>query len=142
MNKIDTAALLFYDALSGEFHPATDPQHRAHTLGRLCVATFQNGERTETEPDKYRYPPSWAAGTMAVARASRNGQPASLRLETPEQQSWAVFEALTSPAVFNGPLIRITDSTGFHLTQQLRLGPELNEIRAIAADTAQEFYGQ
>jgi hypothetical protein len=141
MNSIETSSLLFYDALSGEFYPATDPKHRAHTLGRLCVATFQKGERTNAEPDKYRYAPSWATGTMAVAGAERNGRAANLRLENFEQQSWAVFEALTSPALFNGPLIRITDSTGFHLTQQLRLGPELNEIRAIAADTAQEFYG-
>lgn len=56
---------LFYDALSGEFNPATDPQ-RKHTLGRLIVATFLKGDtrlgHPYADPLEFTYRPSWASG--------------------------------------------------------------------------------
>ena len=56
-----TVRPLFYDALSGEFTPATDP--RQHTLGRLAVATIKKGSYSLQDSGSYpaySYTPSWA----------------------------------------------------------------------------------
>jgi hypothetical protein len=59
---------LFYDALSGEFSPPTDPLNRKHTLGRLAVATFIKGGSVSENyvvngfqaTPVIQYKPSWA----------------------------------------------------------------------------------
>jgi len=55
---------LFYDALSGEFTPAVDPQKRSHTLGRLVFAALSKGQRQTISLDNWHtnhvYQPSWA----------------------------------------------------------------------------------
>ncbi|HSX33682.1 MAG TPA: hypothetical protein VLF91_05095 [Candidatus Saccharimonadales bacterium] len=67
---------LTYDALSGEFAPPSDPQARAHTLGRLLYAAFHKGWSTDPPwtnapvargERAYVYEPSWAPGVMATA---------------------------------------------------------------------------
>lgn len=52
----------FYDALSGEFLPPSDPQGRAHTLARLMTATFLKGEASNPHSYEERrtYTPVWA----------------------------------------------------------------------------------
>lgn len=59
----------FYDALSGEFLPPSDPYGQTHTLGRLMLATFKNGQisnpRSFQETRQYR--PSWALISSVVS---------------------------------------------------------------------------
>ena len=40
--------LLFFDALSGEFRPASDLGGRPHTVGRLALETIERGEVIRT----------------------------------------------------------------------------------------------
>lgn len=40
-HRILLGSALFDDVLAGYFEPATDTEHRQHTLGRLLVATLQ-----------------------------------------------------------------------------------------------------
>lgn len=63
----------FYDVLSGEFLPQTDPARKRHTLGRLAVATYRRGERIQLVSDlttpgtvTMLYDPSWATHTQVV----------------------------------------------------------------------------
>lgn len=63
---------LFYDVLSGEFVPATDPTKRKHTLGRLAFAAVQKGEALQVEDHRrdFEYEPSWAPGILVTAACS------------------------------------------------------------------------
>lgn len=58
----------FYDALSGNFNPPSDPQGRTHTLGRLMIATFEKGVETNhgSHRQRHTYRPSWAPVTSVV----------------------------------------------------------------------------
>lgn len=69
---------LFYDALSGEFLPPTDQEHRIHTLGRLAVATFEKGANQYTHRATYAYKPNWALGSIATAEAQPKAYYAAL----------------------------------------------------------------
>jgi hypothetical protein len=63
---------LFYDALSREFTPLSDPERRSHTLGRLAYAAFVKGDVVTTGfPQQIEggwskvYSPSWAPNVNA-----------------------------------------------------------------------------
>lgn len=50
----------FMDALSGDFSEP-QPGTRKHTLGRLAMATFKRGSRSDHRTrESFRYSPSWA----------------------------------------------------------------------------------
>jgi hypothetical protein len=63
---------LFYDALSGEFKPSQDPDGRAHTLGRLALATLTKGGTPYTpcaphsRHEAVSYRPSWVSSAHAI----------------------------------------------------------------------------
>ncbi len=73
------ADALFYDVLSGRFFPPSDPSGESHTLGRLMVGSFQNGEASkpiDSELDflqRYghiyarRFRPPWAPTVESTA---------------------------------------------------------------------------
>jgi len=53
---------LYYDLLSGEFSPISDPSGSQHSMGRLAIATYRKGLETGRD-NKYahrEYTPSWA----------------------------------------------------------------------------------
>jgi hypothetical protein len=68
-NNIPTINPLFYDAISGEFRAASDPQ-KTQTLGRLVTAAFMKGVHKNTgfstpdyRPFALAYRPSWEPTT-------------------------------------------------------------------------------
>lgn len=70
---------LFYDALSGEFRPPSDPQKQVQTLGRLGYTAFNEGEleliNHSVEPQlDFRYTPSWAPNTVTTLHCSQVGE--------------------------------------------------------------------
>ncbi len=71
---------LFYDALSGDFEPQSDPLHRKHTVGRLAIATFLKGEVIEDYDSSdvdligIRYTPSWAPRVKVLIDGLQDGK--------------------------------------------------------------------
>lgn len=67
---------LFYDLLSGEFQPMSDPEGRKHTLARLAVATAIKGAFYEKDlagiGDVFIYTPTWAPDVEAVVFGPKN----------------------------------------------------------------------
>jgi hypothetical protein len=73
--RVDTLLIppLFYDVLSGELRPPSDPNNAVHRLGRLAYRTYEVGQaqpRNQRDRcDRYTYSPSWAQDVEATAKA-------------------------------------------------------------------------
>lgn len=134
---------LFYDVLSGEFTPPSDPEHSQHTLARLAVATSEKGRG----PDDCRdYVPSWAQDTYTLLETDIIGDHVlSIGSSALDKSNFHQFADFTSDPA-RGPRDRhelvITDNTGLEVVHPLELGPRLNELRAEIAKIAQKFYDQ
>lgn len=141
---------LFYDVLSGEFNPPTDPAKRAHTLGRLALATFSKGEWTPPaiggSRAKFTYEPSWAPQALVEVTASRlpktqdTPEIVSLSLLAPEQPDNDTF-FYTVGGPDNGTHVAISRLQRMESTiLPLELGPGLAQGRELATQVAQEFF--
>lgn len=133
---------LFYDALSGEFTPPSDPETQ-HTLGRLTFAVLAKGERnTETQAiDAVSYSPSWAPEVTATVAYSDN----------PDDE-YRLVTGLWLRADTSNQTLHIADNrlrsghVGVYLASAgvrelpLSLGQELNEARSRVTDAAQRFF--
>lgn len=139
---LNLAPNLFYDALSGEFQPPTDPKGRIHTLARLAVGAGQRGEAVAQQASLYRYTPSWAVGSYAVAEWVSSNKLLGLSLEVgePAVSTWADFQLVQAGHKLSQPELLMSDSTGVEALNPLELGPGLNDLRAQAAGVAQAFY--
>jgi hypothetical protein len=91
-NPIDRLSVhpLFFDALSGEFIPTSDPQQRQHTLGRLAYAAFTKSDlipaddmhvvNTIGDPFMAVYRPSWAPTVETTVTGSLEEDDHAFRL--------------------------------------------------------------
>lgn len=133
---------LFYDALSGEFQPPTDPQRRSHTLARLAVATFTKGEEIESDAEQVTllYKPSWAPieSTVACPIDLETGRTTLtlLSLEMPEREVNFIDASM-------GKLPRglvLSTGHGAEIWLGVELGTELDGTRMLATRAAQVFF--
>lgn len=129
---------LFYDALSGDFHPPTDPDGKAHTLARLSVATVAKGDHEKDgEEDFYYYRPSWAYDIGASVVCNQIGA-GNFRLSAvlvghhvEDEFSLALFDT-------KGGLGSIVNAE--NQNYPLGLGDELNNARAFVTASAQQLF--
>jgi hypothetical protein len=138
---------LFYDAISGEFTPPTDPLHGQHTLGRLAIASFIKGSRVTNTPgsEEYHYVPSWAENVdtwvdvlQDTPSFARHLTVLSLRNQQDESQILTIADTrYTRSSVDRG--ITITDTEGMQFLP-LSLGEELAAARQLIAEKAQNFF--
>ena len=137
---------LFYDALSGEFTPPSDPLHRQHTLARLAVAAVEKGRGPDDARD---YVPSWALGTYAIVERSddeeTNFSQTSLTIAGSSgrwPQIYRFEDYRLNPT--NGPRdvhkLVISDAHGGEIIHPLILGPRLEKIKHEIAVIAEGFY--
>jgi hypothetical protein len=135
---------LFYDALSGEFTPPSDPEARAHTLGRLAYAAFSKGTEYEgrSVPGRmlYAYEPSWAPGVKATVSVDR---PASrlnhLLLENNANRASLYVQSLADR--FGGPTLYLASNTlRVETTFPLSLGNDLRIAHMRVTSAAQAFF--
>lgn len=134
---------LFYDALSGEFTPPSDEQHRKHTLGRLAYACYTKGEHvinSESTPsylDSF-YIPSWA-GHITVK--------ADFDLDEEDPQTTALYGVLLRDRSERTLYVANQDSgvyigtvEGGDLEFPLELGESLQQARVAVTSATQEFF--
>ena len=116
--------LKFYDALSGEFQPVCDPNHRVHTLARLGFKALEAGQIILPDLEEglgsnrsrgALYKPSWAPHISVIAFA-----------ETP-----LIEPHLTDLIIEkgNGSTLRLTD-----------VGLEGDERRHVLVDHLHQLY--
>ena len=147
MNKVGnipcdiTVRPLFYDALSGEFLPPSDPLQRAHTLGRLSYAACSKGTRSpDARPwiSKFLYTPSWAEHVRVIADCHSTG--------TNNQEHFLGAITLVSVA---GTQLEIADleGDGIYIAEngnetelEVQLGTELSIARQAVTCAAQRFF--
>ena len=163
---------LFYVALSGEFLPPSDEEHRKHTLGRLLIATISKGSiddwgriRDENAPFSakhmsflHRYKPSWAPVESTAITATETKVTHDSKHHRTEVSSLTIV-GLELRALESDAKLKVYDNTsssdnwlGVRLifvspesevtTMPLSLGEELNVARASVADSAQAFFDQ
>jgi hypothetical protein len=139
---------LFYDALSEEFMPNTDPH--LHTLGRLASATIQKGgvdilKDKGVLGDKYArhtYQPSWGNFRTSTVESSFVGKNHlamdAIRLDQP----WP-FDALTITRTLDqdGEAITIFQDGGSR-RYELELGEKLFLAREAVAHAAEIFFAK
>lgn len=141
---------LFYDALSSEFKPPSDPEERLHTLGRLAYATARKGNEDvggfNLYKRSFRYVPSWAASCEVTAKYTRKFNETLLTLEDLElagsENNSLRIEALPVGDNPDDPEFRftITDVACNSETYDLELGCKLTVARTALAGVAQEFF--
>ena len=144
---------LFYDALSGEFTPFTDPEKR-HTLGRLLVGTYLRGEievlnEDDAPYEKYIYTPSWA-GQISVSLTCEYGSSDNQQIRTAwglwmrnsENQNYLnVVDGQTGQIeeMHIGTNVDGIDADCYH---ELVLGPKIALAREAATEAARKFFNQ
>ena len=139
---------LFYDALSGEFVPPSDPNGHAHTLGRLAYASVLKGEisRNEVVPgigrrvvDTYTYVPSWSGViSRAIREQSSMGFIAGLELRPNvegEVEKLGVYDIQLNDG-HRGIQLVGTDER----TIPLELGESIGQSRSAVTEAAQSFF--
>lgn len=129
----------FYDALSGEFTPPTDPLGRKHTLGRLMLGTFEKGavENPNSHREMRIYTPSWAPISSVVGISHWDIR--SLTLEA-EDRTISFEHTLEDRA---SRRLRITDTAlGFTPVFDIELGHQSDYavIQDVTTRTAQDFF--
>ncbi len=138
---------LFYDALSGEFVPDSDPERRKHTLGRLSMAAVQKGEATQVDRWRrdFEYKPSWAPGVLATAVCSHMPKDKLLSSET---EILSLIGVDLADRVNGSSLTVIEEENGLSVIENeitfglmpLELGPEIARARCIVAARAFSFF--
>jgi hypothetical protein len=138
---------LFYDALSGEFHPSGDLAKKAHTVGRLAVATFKKGTRSydttvgfgSIRGEQLHYRPSWSPITDATILCTMRGQRPELSgIALRDDYGSTLVVKDTSEEQVQARLITIE---GFSIDLALELGEELDHARSLITQTARDFFG-
>ena len=145
---------LFYDALSGEF---TDPHkpNTTHTLARLAVATCLKGAGPSYERE---YGPSWAPGTSVLVHqplfdTEYMDQSVVERVDSGVTLLCEDSTSLNEVTVLNSVGLNsghryMGDSIGVYVNSKLvyraplELGTDLNWIRGVVSEVAQDFYTQ
>ena len=141
---------LFYDALSGNFHPPKDPFGHAHKLSRLIVATTQKGtdsldRETILTNVTYTYLPEWASGVTSKVDAI-----------IPGEQSLAIVAGMhlhDESGEHSLSVEDVVDDDGHHLRlaselqgignyYPLELGKKLHVARLAVANAAQKFFNE
>ncbi len=143
---------LFYDALSGEFAPKSDPSKRNHTLGRLVVATFRKGDVVEENYDPgepglsaISYSPSWAPNSVARVEGKVISDGARGRF-------FFANELLLTSSVLPDRVLCIKDNAMAHeyglvlgdeygdMDLPLELGENVNLAKSSLAYSARQFF--
>ena len=135
----------FYDALSGEFIPQSDPDKRHHTMARLAFKAYAKGEHQSAEIASNgkrmfsrRYEPIWAPGVIATAYAKNDGNACRLLavgLHAPGDRQLIVQDTSTS----NGFSLDI--ATGTADSVRLNYLDEFHETtRRAVAEAAKVFF--
>lgn len=127
------------DALGGDFYPPTDPEHRAHKLSRLAVATMEKGIGPEDCRD---YVPSWAPDTYAMLEQSGGEEPTESSLTIAEITGrWprviSFGHEITSLTNNHYLIIR---ERGLEAPYQLDGSMDPGVIQRDVAEIAQDFY--
>jgi hypothetical protein len=128
----------FYDALSGEFLPPSDPKNSAQTLARLMIISFREGLVSDagSYEELRLYKPEWAP-ISSVVRVCHNddirelsviGDESELRVvhapNSDGTRNIHVFTEDPSSPVFDAPL----------------RGTDYAEIRDAVTEIAQTFF--
>lgn len=133
---------LFYDALSAEFAPPTDPSKRLHTLARLAVATCDKGQG----PDDYRsYTPSWARNSYSIVEQPVDRGPFDTQVTIGESYGrWPreirFTHHRTNPTESARRDELVITERNLEIVHPLELGNILRATRTDVADIAQDFY--
>ena len=136
---------LFYDVLSGEFIPPTDPQLRVHTLARLAAVACEKGEDGELDGMRVYYP-SWANQSfIEVDQADGEGPYDTSLYISDAYGRWPRDLRITHTRLNRamGPERDCTVIRGRKIDEIVRpltLGPELQDTRRIIAEVAQDYY--
>ena len=136
---------LFYDALSAEFRPPTDPQRGIHTLARLATAACENGTYDSVE-DAYTYSPSWAEHSYVMVSQPDDERPFRTQLVLSDLYGrWPRQVRFTNTAsnAAMGPRrnnLVIVDSDRTERVLPLELSQALREARSSVANAAQNYY--
>lgn len=146
--RITTNFGYFYDALSGEFHPPTDTERRAHTLGRLLLATYEKGD--VVDPHSHRemrtYQPSWAPIHSTVHISHWDIHSLTLVDEVGERvmQFEHTLEGkrdVTTNKDYRTIRIHDSDFPGKPVFEQrLGHGLDYNSVRNVVTRSAQDFF--
>ena len=136
------------EALSGEFRPPSDPQRRKHTLARLAVATFTDGEGEVTSTGVIvRRRPLWAPVVEASVECDRitgtdgsdNLILSALKLRDPRLRGASLSITFPTELSWHTPEIIVIDSaTDARLALGLNEGPDWT--RTLITDAAQRFF--
>ncbi len=135
----------FYDALSGEFQPPTDPD-KMHTLGRLARATYRKGDENKdavrTFPGRvFYYEPKWAAGVTVTTGCEFIEGTESLRMSLLSLvcgEEGITFMNATSEE--EEPGLVILEEDGGAKEYSLELGLLLVEAKLAVTGLAQKFF--
>ena len=136
---------LFYDALSGEFHPPSDELRRAHTLGRLAYAGVSKGDVDLIDDGgdpylQYRYRPSWAPHVLTIANCDMDEEEAPTRLTSIELRDSVGRSVLMADENMYGPQNIHVGTLETDIRLPLSLGDELAQARLLVARTTQVFF--
>lgn len=139
---------LFYDALSEKFKPPHDEKKRRHSLARLMVRSFEDGESSPARDQEeliignngiltaYRYLPVWAPGVESSAftrEDMRFGQAntlAGLILRDDKHHTLAVSYDIDTMTLSESGIGEV----------RLAVGSALNDVRKHMAQIAFEFF--
>jgi hypothetical protein len=139
---------LFYDALSGEFKPAVDPQKRSHTLGRLMFAALSKGQRQATSLDDWHtthlYTPSWAPNVstevICMIDEEVNSNALVSRISLEHLTDKVEFRDATYEEEEDSGVV-IIDANG-RTVHPLDLGQELSATRSAVINRTQQFFDE
>lgn len=146
---------LFFEALSGEFTPPSDAQKRAHTLGRLAIATFIKGEQKIvnhgattsglTNTAYIKYSPSWAPevtveviGYLTDNKGKSNESEFLLKIMSLNNQEDG--DLLITNLADKGLPIMHVHGLGMEFDLALEPGDQLDIAKHKAATLAQYFF--
>jgi hypothetical protein len=142
-NKRDKLAIdfPFFDALSGEFVPKTDPNGQTQTLGRLSLATIRYGISTIEDCDGDPFPvftslPLWAGGVTCRVEGIYTGhsQPDMFGVQLKNERGKELW--IHTPA----PSDLMIGMDNEDLAYSLRAGRPLEISRAAVTLAAEEFF--
>ncbi len=135
---------MFYDVLSGEFSPATDPLESVRTLGRLAQEAFSYGDEVSGPAVDAHvgvlYTPVWAPSVKVLVVCDAVGESdflllKKISLDTKDGPKLALEDV----SLGNQRVIQVKDGPD---TTALRLGIELPATKALITQAATRFFMQ
>ncbi len=140
---------LFYEALTGEFKPPSDPEKRVHTLGKITIATFTKGTLIRGFSDEwhvgYEYNLSWAPKVHSRVICLEDMDHLKTNLSqlvlNTESEELTFQDALNNSESESSGIVIV--SSGKRIVElPLWLGPELEIAKEAITNSAQSFFNR